>query len=138
MKNLPARGLALSIGDVARRANLAVSAIRYYEAEGLLDPPARVGGKRRYAESVFDRLALIHIAQQAGFRIAEIRALLDGIDRGGGVRALKVLARKKLPEVEEQMRHLRVMKKLLDAAITCGCPDLHSCVKTARRHGLAV
>src|ERR671921_206234 len=61
----------LSIGEVARRAGLATSAIRYYERAGVLPPAERVGGRRRYGPEAVRRLAVIGIAQQAGFTLAE-------------------------------------------------------------------
>ncbi len=63
----------LTIGEVAQRAGLRASAIRYYEDIGVLPVPERVyGGHRRYSERVFQRLAFIQLAQQAGFSMAEI------------------------------------------------------------------
>ena len=68
----------LTIGAVARRAGLRPSALRYYEDEGLLPAPARVNGRRRYDTDVFDRLAVIRLAQAAGLTVAEIRTFLHG------------------------------------------------------------
>ncbi len=68
----------LTIGEVARRARIQPSALRYYERVGLLDPPPRVGGRRQYDPRVLHRLAAIGVAQQAGFTIAEIKTLLNG------------------------------------------------------------
>jgi len=70
----------LRIGAVARGAGLQPSAIRYYERVGLLVPPPRVGGRRRYDPGVLHRLAVIAVAQQASFTIEEIRTLLHGFD----------------------------------------------------------
>ena len=70
----------MSIGEVARHARVQPSAIRYYESLGLLPVPPRTGGKRRYDESVLDWLALVTLARQAGFTIAEIRELLAGFE----------------------------------------------------------
>src|SRR5215203_3264259 len=72
----------MSIGQVARRAGVKPSALRYYEGVGLLPPPERANGRRRYdgevLRKVLDRLAVVRVAQQAGFTISEIRTLLDG------------------------------------------------------------
>ncbi len=67
----------LTIGEVARRAGVRPSALRYYEDAGLLSPPARTGGQRRYEEGVLRRLAVIAAARRMGFTVAEIRTLLD-------------------------------------------------------------
>lgn len=63
----------LTIGEVARRAGLRPSALRYYESVGILSPPQRVSGQRRYDATALQRIALIQLAQRAGFTIAEIR-----------------------------------------------------------------
>src|SRR5258708_31920048 len=69
---------ALSIGEVARRARVRPSALRYYEKVGLVAPPPREHGRRRYAPSVFQALAVIAAAKRAGFTIAEMRRLVAG------------------------------------------------------------
>lgn len=71
----------LTIGDVARRAGVRTSALRYYEDVGLVQPTRRANGRRVYDASVFESLALIRVAQDAGFTVAEVRRLLSGFDR---------------------------------------------------------
>jgi MerR family redox-sensitive transcriptional activator SoxR len=66
---------SLTIGEVAARAGVNTSHIRYYEREGVLPEPARTGGQRRYDEAVLHRLAIIDVAQRAGLTLAEIREL---------------------------------------------------------------
>ncbi len=66
----------LTIGEVAERAGLRTSALRYYEEAGLLEPTTRVSGQRRYDESALERLTVIQFCQQLGFTLAEIRLLL--------------------------------------------------------------
>ncbi|HEY3765682.1 MAG TPA: MerR family transcriptional regulator, partial [Gaiellales bacterium] len=66
----------LSIGEVAARAGVRTSALRYYEDEGLLAPVARVGGRRRYTAAAIERLTLIRFCQGLGFSLAEIRTIL--------------------------------------------------------------
>lgn len=67
-----------SIGELGSRAGLNPSAIRYYERLGLLPQAQRVGGKRRYDHTALTRLAVIDVAQRAGFTLAETRTLLQG------------------------------------------------------------
>lgn len=74
----------LTIGEVARRAGVRASTIRYYEEAGLLEEPERVGGKRRYNEEVLRRLALIGGAKRAGFTLGEVRTLLHGFPAATG------------------------------------------------------
>src|ERR1700761_9442837 len=91
----------LSIGEVAEKAGSSVSAIRFYEREGLLPEPERVGGRRRFGEGTVKRLGIIDVAKQAGFSLEEIRILLDSIDRGAPAHEqLRNLAARKLPEVD--------------------------------------
>lgn len=72
----------LMIGEVARRAGMRTSALRYYEDMGLLSPPHRVGGgHRRYDPSIFDTLAVLRLAQRAGFSIAEMHMLVAGFSQ---------------------------------------------------------
>ena len=71
-------GNFLTIGEVAQLAGLRRSALRYYESVGLLPPPERVNGRRRYDHSVLQQLAVLRLAQQAGFTVAEMRVLVHG------------------------------------------------------------
>lgn len=118
----------LPIGEVARRAGLNVSAIRFYERKGLLPEPERVGGQRRYDEGVVGRLGTIEVAQRAGFSLAEIRVLLDAIDHGAPAHEqLQALAVRKLPEVEALIARAAAMRDWLALASDCGCDTLEGC-----------
>ncbi len=118
----------LSIGEVARRAGLNVSAIRFYECKGLLPEPERVGGQRRYDEEVVRRLGTIDVAKQAGFSLEEIGFLLGSIDRGEPAHApLQELAARKLPEVEALIARAEAMRGWLTVAGRCGCESLDHC-----------
>jgi MerR family redox-sensitive transcriptional activator SoxR len=77
----------LSIGDVASRAGIRTSAVRYYETVGLIPAPDRISGQRRYEGDVVHRLGLIAVAKEAGFSLDEVRTLLDSTDRGRASRA---------------------------------------------------
>lgn len=124
----------LTIGEVARRAGLRPSAIRYYEAIGLLPEPLRVSGWRRYGETVFIRLAIIDLAQQAGFSLDEIRKLLHGFStRARPFERWAALARKKLPDVEALIARAHAMKRLLTQGMECGCPRIQECPHILRR-----
>ena len=117
----------LPIGEVARRTGLAASALRYYEGE-LLPPAARSGGKRVYDESILGRLALIRLAQSAGFSIAEIRTLLSGFSKRTPPSARwERLAVAKRAELDEQIRRARAMRQVLDSVLQCECPTLDDC-----------
>src|SRR5215216_64496 len=122
----------MSIGQVASRAGVRPSALRYYEGAGLLPAPERTNGRRRYdgevLREVLDRLAVVRVAKQAGFTISEIRRLLDGFreDTPPSER-WRVLAREKLPEVEAQIGRARGMKRLLERGLECECLRIEDC-----------
>src|SRR5215210_5330612 len=91
----------LTIGAVARRAGVATSSIRYYESIGLLSEPDRLHGQRRYRSDVLGKLAFIGVAQSAGFRLSEIKDLVQGIDGADGMAGqMRSLSSRKLDEVE--------------------------------------
>ena len=71
----------LAIGEVAQRAGVRPSTIRYYESIGLLPPPARVNGRRRYDAAVLERLRIVRTAQEVGFTLDEIRDLFRNDNR---------------------------------------------------------
>jgi MerR family redox-sensitive transcriptional activator SoxR len=118
----------LSIGEVAREAGVAASALRYYERVGLLAPPPRRSRQRRYDESVFGRIELIRLALQAGFSISETRTFLCGFSADTPPAARwRALAARKLEEVNALMERAQRMKALLESSFRCRCPSLADC-----------
>jgi DNA-binding transcriptional MerR regulator len=118
----------LTIGEVARRAGVATSSIRYYERIGLLDVPDRLHGQRRYHPDVLGKLGFIGVAQSAGFRLAEIRQLIDGLDSAAGMGdRMRALSSRKLDEVEALLERTKAMKGWLDVAKECGCASPAEC-----------
>lgn len=118
----------LPIGEVAQRAGLRPSAIRYYEGRGLLPEPERTNGRRRYGPAVLERLAVIDLARRAGFTLAETRELLAGFaaDRSPSEQ-WRELAHRKLPEVDALIRRAEEMKRLLELGLACDCLQLKDC-----------
>ena len=118
----------LTIGEVARRAGVATSSIRYYERIGLLPRPGRESGQRRYEPDVLGKLAFIGVAQSAGFKLREIKDLVDGVDGaddlGGRMRSLSA---QKLDEVEALLERTQAMKGWLEVAKECGCATPAEC-----------
>jgi MerR family transcriptional regulator, redox-sensitive transcriptional activator SoxR len=118
----------LTIGEIAKRAGLNVSAIRYYEAERLLPEAPRVAGQRRYNVETLNRLGVIDVAKRAGFSLDDIRVLLDASDKGEPAHnQLQELAQTKLPQVEELIRRAEVVRAWLKTAANCGCDTLDVC-----------
>jgi MerR family redox-sensitive transcriptional activator SoxR len=132
----------LTIGQVAKRAGLNLSAIRYYETKGLLPEAPRVSGQRRYGVDTLARLGVIDVAKRAGFALDDIRILLDAEDAGEPAHErLQELARRKLPEVEELIARAQRVRGWLKTATGCGCDTLDVCALFAQEdrlppHGL--
>jgi MerR family redox-sensitive transcriptional activator SoxR len=116
----------LPIGEVARRAGMRTSRIRYYEAHDLLPAPDRVSGKRRYSASVLRQLAIIDAAQRVGFTLDEIRELLGSRDRPA-LERVRQLAQRKLPEVDALIERATAVRGLLQACSACDCVSLDVC-----------
>ncbi|MDQ2759508.1 MAG: MerR family transcriptional regulator [Actinomycetota bacterium] len=115
----------LTIGEVAARAGINTSRIRYYERVGVLPHAERgTGGQRRYAPAVLDRLALIDVAQRAGLTLEEIRELTGSENHGERIRAL---AERKLPAVEALIARAEAMRAWLQAAQSCDCATVDVC-----------
>jgi MerR family redox-sensitive transcriptional activator SoxR len=118
----------LTIGEVARRAGVATSSIRYYERIGLLPAPERLHGQRRYDAEVLGKLGFIGVAQSAGFKLAEIRELMDGVDSSSGMgEQMRSLSIHKLDEVEALLERTQAMKGWLEVAKECGCATPAEC-----------
>ncbi|MDE2227807.1 MAG: MerR family transcriptional regulator [Alphaproteobacteria bacterium] len=115
---------AMGIGEVAKRVALRPSAIRYYEKAGLLPAPDRVSGRRRYGEAVLERLAIIRFAQRVGFRIAEIKLLLDGFAVRPPPERWRRMARQKMAEANLLIREATTMRDLLRRTLRHKCPKL--------------
>ncbi|MBA3414664.1 MAG: MerR family transcriptional regulator [Chloroflexia bacterium] len=113
---------SFTIGEVAQRAGVKATAIRYWEREGVLPPPRRVGGQRRYDEAVLARLAVVRLAQEVGFSVAEVRALVAGFaERGVAPERWRELAERKLAEADALIARAEGMKRVLQASLRCGC-----------------
>ena len=118
----------LAIGEVARRAGIQPSALRYYERIGLMPAPRRVSGRRRYDERTVQLLKVVRLAQSAGFTVAEIQTLLHGFapDTPPAAR-WQPLARQKLCELDALITRVQQMKRVLESGLNCGCLRLEDC-----------
>jgi MerR family transcriptional regulator, redox-sensitive transcriptional activator SoxR len=118
----------LVIGEVARRAGIRPSALRYYESIGLMPAPKRVNGRRRYDESTVQMLRVVQLAQQAGFTVAEIQTLLHGFapDTPPAAR-WQPLAQQKIAELDALIVQVQKMKLILMTGLDCGCLRLEDC-----------
>jgi MerR family redox-sensitive transcriptional activator SoxR len=116
----------LRIGEIAERAGVNTSLIRYYERIGLLPSPERVSGQRRYDASVLRRLAVIEVAQRAGLSLDDIGGLLE-IGTGPLSDRLQDLAQRKLPEIEALIDRAERVRVWLTTATGCGCQSVDQC-----------
>ena len=120
----------LTISEVARRAGVRASTLRYYESVGLLPAPARVSGQRRYAPEILDHLAVIRLAQEAGFTIAETQTLLHGFSPDTPPpERWRELATRKLPEVDALIARAQTMRHILETGLQCECLALEECAR---------
>ena len=119
----------LTISEVARRARLRASAIRYYERIRILPPARRVSGQRRYEMTAVYRLAVVRRAQEAGFTLDEIRQLFFGFGtRAPASRRWRQLAEHKVAELEARIEQLERMKDVIERLRTrCQCSTLEQC-----------
>jgi DNA-binding transcriptional MerR regulator len=118
-------GNLLTIGELARRAGVTASALRYYEELGLLPAPARISGQRRYPESAARLVAAILLYSDAGFTLAEQKALLATRDRAPGDRSQ--LLRRKLAELDEQIARAQAVREAISHGLRCPYEDITQC-----------
>ena len=119
----------LPIGDLARRTGLSVSAIRYYEAEGLIAPLRSPGGQRRFFRADIRRLSFILIVQQLGFPIREIKAILASLpkNRTPTQSDWTALSRRMRKDLDGRIAKMTRLRDQLDGCIGCGCLSLKRC-----------
>jgi MerR family redox-sensitive transcriptional activator SoxR len=118
-----------SVGEVAARAGVATSALRFYEANGLITSERTGAGHRRYRADVMRRVGFIKVAQRVGLSLEEIRAALDSLPakRTPTRRDWARLAASWQPVLDERIAMLEAMKEKLDGCIGCGCLSLDTC-----------
>jgi MerR family transcriptional regulator, redox-sensitive transcriptional activator SoxR len=114
----------LSIGEVARRAGLRTSAIRYYEKIGILPAASRVARQRRYAPHIFDRLAIVRLGQYVGLRLNEIKWLLNEIPGRPPPERWRKLARQRLIQIDSLIAEAQAIRGLLQMTLDHKCPKL--------------
>ena len=122
-------GRTFSIGEVAQRAGVATSALRFYEANALITSERSDAGHRRYHADVLRRVGFIKVAQRVGLRLDEIRSALDSLPSGRtpNRRDWARLASSWQPILDERIALLEAMKEQLDGCIGCGCLSLDTC-----------
>jgi MerR family redox-sensitive transcriptional activator SoxR len=119
----------LSIGAVSERTGVAHSALRFYEAEGLIHATRSAGGQRRYPRDVLRRVSFIRIAQQVGLSLEEIRTALSSLPdkRTPNKHDWERLSTSWRPRLDAQIAMLERLRDRLTGCIGCGCLSLQAC-----------
>jgi MerR family redox-sensitive transcriptional activator SoxR len=119
----------LSIGALSERTGVATSALRFYEAEGLIHAYRSEGGQRRYAREIIRRVSFIRVAQQVGLSLDEIRSALASLpqSRTPTQKDWERLSRSWAPRLDAQIAMLERLRDRLSGCIGCGCLSLRSC-----------
>ncbi len=132
----------LTIGELADRTGLAVSAIRFYEEKGLVHPARNKGGQRRFLRADIRRLSFVLVAQEFGFSIAEIAKQLEGLPEGRAPTKADWtrIGKDFRVHLDQRIERMTALRDKLDSCIGCGCLSMKSCRlynagDAAARHG---
>ena len=119
----------IPIGEMARRTGLSVSAIRFYEGKGLIEPVRTEGNQRRFLRSDIRRVSFILIAQQLGLALGDIQELMASLPHGRTPTAKdwREISRAIRRRLDEQIGQLERTRDRLDGCIGCGCLSLEHC-----------
>ena len=119
----------LTIGQLAERAGVATSAIRFYEERGLVQSTRTTGNQRRYQQSQLRRIAFIRTAQRVGLTLDEVADALATLPEGRTPTKADWtrLSRAWRPRLDEQIRRIELLRDQLDGCIGCGCLSLRTC-----------
>ena len=119
----------LSIGAVSDRTGVAASALRFYEAEGLIHSTRSSGGQRRYSRDTLRRISFVRVAQQVGLSLDEIRTALASLpeNRTPTAKDWERLSSSWRPRIDHQIAMLERLRDRLHGCIGCGCLSLGFC-----------
>ncbi|WP_299191910.1 redox-sensitive transcriptional activator SoxR [uncultured Erythrobacter sp.] len=119
----------IPIGEMARRTGLSVSAIRFYEDKGLIEPVRTSGNQRRFLRSDLRRVSFILIAQQLGLTLGEIDEEMGKLPHGRtpNARDWRAISASIRDRIEARIAELERMRDRLDGCIGCGCLSLKTC-----------
>jgi DNA-binding transcriptional MerR regulator len=120
-----------SVGDLAQRAGVSASAVRYYERQGLLAPPPRRSGRRSYGPDDLVRLRAIARGRSAGLRLKDIQALLDTMTDPD---ALQTELSRAIRRVDDRIAAFSQLRALLEQASRCECSEPERCIASGTHH----
>ncbi|CAD5199894.1 redox-sensitive transcriptional activator SoxR [Pseudomonas sp. FEN] len=120
---------ALTVGQLAARSGVAVTALHFYESKGLIRSYRNAGNQRRYPREVLRRVALIKVAQRLGIALAEIHQALRSLpeDRAPTAADWKQLSEHWRTGLDERIAQLTRLRDKLDGCIGCGCLSMENC-----------
>lgn len=119
----------LSVGELAKRAGVAVSTLHFYEAKGLIHSLRTEGNQRRYPRGVLRRVAVIKVAQRTGMPLTEIKQALSALpdDRAPSQQNWQDMSAAWREDLDARIRRLTQLRDQLDGCIGCGCLSLTAC-----------
>ncbi len=125
----PSAFQTLSVGELAKRAGVAVSALHFYEAKGLIRSLRTEGNQRRYPRGMLRRVAVIKVAQRTGMPLNEIKQALAALpdDRAPSQENWRELSAAWRDDLDARIRRLTQLRDQLDGCIGCGCLSLTAC-----------
>lgn len=118
-----------SVGQIANRSGVAVSALHFYERQGLISSHRTGGNQRRYAGDTLRRIAVIKVGQEVGIPLAEIGAALAGLPDGRTPdrKDWETLSRGWAADLDRRIARLQKLRDGLDGCIGCGCLSIDRC-----------
>lgn len=128
-KKIIDRHRPLSVGEVAQRAGIAVSAVHFYERKGLIDGWRTSGNQRRYARDVLRRIAVVRVAQRTGMPLSEVRRALASLPQGRTPTAAdwRALSSGWRADLDRRIESLIQLRDELEGCIGCGCLSIRDC-----------
>jgi MerR family transcriptional regulator, redox-sensitive transcriptional activator SoxR len=119
----------VTIGEMARRAGVAASALRYYEQLGLISSQRSAGGQRRYARATLRRVAFVRAAQTVGLSLDEVRAALARLpdERTPNKTDWNKVSGTWIRRIDERIAELQRLRETLNSCVGCGCLSLRTC-----------
>ena len=127
--NLPTIHTPLTVGEVAARSGVAISALHFYESQGLIQSWRNAGNQRRYAREVLRRVAVIRVAQRAGISLASILDAFKSLpnQRTPTSGDWKLLSARWRADLDQRIARLTRLRDQLDGCIGCGCLSIDAC-----------
>ena len=137
--HMAGRSAFLTPGEVASRSGVAVSALHFYERQGLIESTRTTGNQRRYARHVLRRIAFIRVSQRVGISLHDIAEALASLPRGRPPTKADWtrLSQHWRTDLDDRIEQLQRLRDDLDGCIGCGCLSLRSCTLSNPRDALA-